>query len=143
MTDHNSIANQTIKEKFVGQHIIMLASQLVADGSKKLLFNDCDIYEVAENLYLETDEEAVDIGYDSIENARMNGADVKEVYEWWFVSSYLFDKLKEHGEVVYNSDYGYLWGRQCTGQAILLDGIISTICSEMEIMDGQKYSWGK
>lgn len=65
--------------------------------------------------------------------------DPQEVYEWWEVSSYLCNKLKEYGEVVI--DHMNLWGRCTTGQAILLDSIISQICYDMEILEGQEHSW--
>ena len=34
-----------------------------------------------------------------------------------------------------------VWGRATTGQAILLDGVISEICSDMEILEGQANEW--
>ena len=59
----------------------------------------------------------------------MEGIDrnFKEIYEWWFVTSWLYEKLKKHNEPVLDCDYGYLWGRTCTGQAISLDGVIEQI----------------
>lgn len=64
-----------------------------------------------------------------------------EIFEWWQVSDWLASKLEEQGECVISS-FG-LWGRCTTGQAILLDGVISRICSEMEILEGQKNEWLK
>jgi len=63
-----------------------------------------------------------------------------EVYEWWAVSSFLADKLSAHGECIIDRHTPY-WGRRSTGQAILLDGVISEICEEMGILDGQANSW--
>lgn len=65
----------------------------------------------------------------------------QEVYEWWLVTSFLGEKLKEHGEVILNNGGDYIWGRCTTGQAIMLDNVISDICADMEILDGQRYSW--
>lgn len=65
-----------------------------------------------------------------------------EIYEHWIVSEYLSEKLKAHGETVAEFKGLTIWGRGCTGQAILLDSVISEICSEMEILDGQKNDWG-
>lgn len=65
----------------------------------------------------------------------------QEVYEWWSVSGYLCEKLKEQGEVVIESEG--IWGRGCSGQAILLDGVITRICSDMEILEFQRNSWAK
>lgn len=65
----------------------------------------------------------------------------QEVYEWWLVTSFLGEKLKEHGEVILNNGSDYIWGRCTTGQAIMLDNVISDICADIEILDGQRYSW--
>jgi hypothetical protein len=67
----------------------------------------------------------------------------QEVFEWWAVSSWLFEKLKEKGCVVVEAGSCHVWGRCTTGQAILLDGVIGRICSEMEILEGQRNSWAK
>lgn len=66
-----------------------------------------------------------------------------EIFEWWIVSEYLYQQLKEEGYPVLDWGNNYYWGRCITGQAILLDYIISKICDDMEIFDGQKYSWAK
>lgn len=55
-----------------------------------------------------------------------------EVYEYWTVSSFLYDKLKAKGEVVADVGSCYVWGRQTTGQAILLDGVICDIYDELQ-----------
>ncbi len=62
-----------------------------------------------------------------------------EIFEWWQVSDFLCVKLKEQGYPVIE-DFN-LWGRTTTGQAILLDGVITKICADMEILQGQKHSW--
>ena len=53
-----------------------------------------------------------------------------EVYEYWAVTSWLADKLKEYGEPV--AEFGLThvwgrWGRGTTGQAIALDYVIEQI----------------
>lgn len=62
-----------------------------------------------------------------------------EIFEWWIVSEFLYRKLKEKGYPVLQWGNNYYWGRCTTGQAILLDYVISSICEEMEILEGQKY----
>jgi len=48
--------------------------------------------------------------------------DEREIFEWWACGSkWIADRLLDHGECVLDNDYGYWWGRQCTGQAIKLD----------------------
>ncbi|UPK67965.1 hypothetical protein [Chitinophaga filiformis] len=64
-----------------------------------------------------------------------------EVYEWWIVSHWLGNKLKDNGEVIIYDGMHTYWGRCTTGQAILLDSVIAEICTEMEILDGQRYAW--
>jgi len=64
-----------------------------------------------------------------------------EIFEWWLISDYLFDKLRDKGYPIIDFSNGYLWGRTTTGQAILLDGIISHICAEMGILEGQENAW--
>ena len=65
----------------------------------------------------------------------------QEVYEWWAVTNWLGDKLKERGEVVIEGWGHWYWGRGNTGQGIALDGVISSICYGMEILEGQKCNW--
>lgn len=65
----------------------------------------------------------------------------QEIFEWWAVSSFLFDKLKEFGYPVVDAGSCYVWGRTTTGQAILLDGVITRICADMEILEGQENAW--
>lgn len=60
----------------------------------------------------------------------------QEVYEWWEVSSYLLEKLRAKGEVVI--PHMNIWGRCRSGQAILLDYVISEICFDNEILEGQE-----
>jgi hypothetical protein len=62
-----------------------------------------------------------------------------EVFEWWAVSTWLAEKLEEEGECIINQES--IWGRQTTGQAILLDYVISKICAKLEILEGQENSW--
>lgn len=67
----------------------------------------------------------------------------QEIFEWWIVTGFLFEKLRDQGEPVIEWQNLHIWGRTTTGQAILLDGVISRICEDMEILDGQKYSWAE
>lgn len=68
--------------------------------------------------------------------------DVNEAYEWWFVTNWFADKLREHGEMIIDG-WHQVWGRTCTGQAILLDGVIGKIAEEMGILVGQRNDWSK
>lgn len=66
-----------------------------------------------------------------------------EIYEYWAVSDYLAEKLKGHGEPVAEIFDFNVWGRGTSGQAILLDYVISKIAEDMEILDGQPNAWEK
>ena len=55
-----------------------------------------------------------------------------EIMEWWLVTPYMAELLKEKGEVIL-SDYGcYWWGRTTSGQALYMDGVIQEIAGQME-----------
>jgi len=67
--------------------------------------------------------------------------ETQEIYEWWLVSNFLARKLEKYGEPILRMHNNIWWGRTCTGQAILLDHVISQICSEMGILEGQENEW--
>lgn len=67
----------------------------------------------------------------------------QEIYTWYRVSGFLYNKLLEYGEPVLDGPNGYYWGRGTFGQAILLDWVISQICADMEILEGQAHDWSK
>lgn len=67
---------------------------------------------------LKTDECLIDYIY-NLEDA--------EVMEWWLVTDWLAERLKEQGGVIID-DYGcYWWGRTCSGQAIYMDAVMTEI----------------
>lgn len=53
--------------------------------------------------------------------------EAKEIYEYWIVTEWFFNKLKQQNEPVIEWENLYIWGRTTTGQAILLDGVIDEI----------------
>lgn len=53
-----------------------------------------------------------------------------EIFEYWAVSDWLGEKLKENKEIVFECLDFVVWGRQTTGQAILLDNVIQKIAIE-------------
>jgi len=65
----------------------------------------------------------------------------QDIYEWWAVSQWLYEKLRDLGYPVLDAGSCYVWGRCTTGQAILLDYAITKICAEMGILEGQENSW--
>lgn len=57
-----------------------------------------------------------------------------EAYEHWIVSDWLADKLEERGEMILRDFLGLtIWGRTCSGQAIMLDGVICDIYDALQV----------
>lgn len=68
-------------------------------------------------------------------------SNVPTIYEWYAVSDWLGKKLSQYGEVVIDAYGKRYWGRQGTGQSIILDSVIEQIAYDLEILEGQRYSW--
>jgi HD superfamily phosphohydrolase len=111
------------------------------EESEEMLENE-EISEFTHERNLENIEEKYASQISKIEEkiSELNDeSEYQEVYEWWMVSGWLCSKLKEHGAVVLEDEN--IWGRCTTGQHMLLDGIISDICEELEILEGQRNEW--
>jgi hypothetical protein len=169
--NHNSAENQRIKEKLVNREVVYCVSNLVWELSKKAEeFEDYteDLYSAFRGLpdFEEaaighgweafTDKFGVECWKDSADDTTWagNAEDVcrefdiatndyePEIFEHWVVSDYLADKLEANGHRVLRDFFGMtIWCRPTTGQAILLDGVISQIAEDMEILEGQKNEW--
>ncbi len=50
--------------------------------------------------------------------------------EWYKVDSWLGKQLIAVGEAVLDCDYGMFWGRQGTGQALIMDGVLQQIAEK-------------
>jgi len=59
-------------------------------------------------------------------------AEPAEVLEWWRVTSWLCEQLRAIGEVVIDNNYGYWWGRTCSGQGLIMDGTLQQIARKFE-----------
>ena len=61
-----------------------------------------------------------------------------EIYEYWLVSPFLGELLREHGEPVLERYGSWVWGRTTSGQSITLDNVIHDISSKItEISDSK------
>lgn len=168
--DYNSNVNQEIKTKFVNREVIYCASTLVSELAKKAEeFPDYqdDLYGAFEGVP-DYKEAANVAGWVKDKKGRFVFEDGKtksdaenwqelcaeqdidvddyapEIFEHLIVTDWLADKLENHGEKVLKDFFGMtIWCRPTTGQAILLDHVISEICAEEEILEGQKYDWSK
>lgn len=117
-------------ERIIEQEIIQCASSFIEHKGFFNMFK-YDPYEVAENLFMDKEELMEYHGYleEEAQEAIDYGNDHKEIFEWWQVSEWLYNKLRNAGQPVMQiDDLGwYYWGRTCTGQAIILDGTIQQI----------------
>jgi hypothetical protein len=171
--DYNSEVNQGIKGRFVDREVIYCVSNLVYELAKKAeCFPDYedelygafqgepDYEEVLEANGWEQleDEFGAEFWRDTNDNMTWTGTAEEvclefgidyddyrpEIYEHWIVSNFLADRLEEKGELILRDFFGMtVWGRACSGQAIKLDGVISEICSDMGILEGQENDWSK
>lgn len=152
----NSTINQRIKGDFVAREVKTCFSyemDAILKASSMLNVRELDLpcYEEIENLYIPTCSNCGE-QYHGCENTinecpkcKTNSieSEAQDILEWWIVTEFLYKDLKEQSEPVLEWGNNYYWGRTCSGQSILLDSVISTICQKMEILDGQKYSCAK
>jgi hypothetical protein len=76
--------------------------------------------------------------------ARTSSTDEIEALEHWIVDSHFGKKLGEFGEMVSSDifpDGWTIWGRTTSGQSISMDYVIAAVACDMQILDGQEYSW--
>ena len=66
--------------------------------------------------------------WDKIENSE----ELDEVYEWWLVTPYMAELLKEKGEVIFEDYDCCWWGRTTYGQALYMDWVIQEISRQTE-----------
>ena len=123
----NSNTNQSIKDQFIQRHLYCNVNTMVEYIIQKG-FEDSNapftIDDIA-NFYIEDEE--------------TGESEMQEVFQWFIVSEFLAEKLKEKGEPIIEEEN--IWGRGTFGQAVLLDYVITEICAEMQILENQEYSW--
>lgn len=80
--------------------------------------------------------------FSSVEIDELTGCE-GDANEWWAVTPWLYEKLKEAGAITIE-EY-HLWGRIDTSDKLPVyeDEFILEICKDLEILDGQKNSWAK
>lgn len=98
------------------------------------MFTDMTANEITDRLILDNQNLVVEelMRHDeSLLDSLQNFNDSTEVLEWWLVTPYMAELLKEKGEVIL-SDYDcYWWGRQTSGQALYMDGVIQEIAEQI------------
>ena len=124
-----NIKKQQKLSDFVSREVYVNQTMLIGE----LMKDDKIELEDVKN-YFKTDKELKDNGYKTKKErkeARDNGEDVNEIYEWWAVSGWLLDKLEAKGAPVLRTDLGEWWGRTTTGQAISMDWVIEQIFDDL------------
>ena len=126
----NGIA-QDIARDFISPHIYRNQSYLVTDLMKQEI--EGFYYDDIENQYLtdeeiELDENSKEITSDMLDDFRYDNP--QEILEWYLVSDWFLDRLREINEPIIDNDYGEYWGRCCTGQSICLDYNIQELAYE-------------
>jgi len=82
------------------------------------------------NQVLREFKEQTDVG-DEIEDfvgiaSRERGREIT-VYEWWLVSNDFAYAAKEEGEIIVDTPFGAIWGRQYNGPLIAMDLCVESI----------------
>lgn len=164
--DSNTVSNQQIKEAFVREHVLCNVTNLmrINNVAHRMIeetdyrrWNDIDFLpyspEDIQNYQYEECEEcgSDDLKIDGDEYVCMGcgyaseecSYGIHEIPEWWVVSSLLGDMLLEKKKVILKTNGYHVWGRQGTGQSIILDSIIDRICINLEILENQnnEFKW--
>ena len=114
-----------------GRHDLPAPVQMLSDGGREAgkVGNPMDAQRIVQNCVLKNQSTVIE------EMIRANLISEEYLYpfaddvmEWWLIDSWLAERLKAQGEVIIE-EYGcYWWGRQSSGQAIYMDGVIQEIC---------------
>lgn len=104
-------------DQMVGRNVLynqtMLVEAALASEDQKMKQLGFDL-DLVENLYIEEDGDV----------------EVVEVFSWYLVTPWLFERLQDKKEVVLGTEGGYYWGRSCFGQQIVMDSVIESIFNE-------------
>lgn len=151
-----------IKETFVSLHVYACASQMISELQETELSEDInqlfyyteDYEQMVDDFFYNKAEEEIkeildeydvenitDLDYPEFVRDKDMNIIYREPYEFWIVSDYLFNNLKENGYIVAEFLGFNIWGRETTGQAISLDYAISQITEQMQILEGQQNEW--
>ena len=114
---NNTSETEQKAENILSKSVFQCHSYLIHDLLEKNIFHHDDIL----NLY-KSEQELLDEGFNMNEIKAGECDDVKEVYEWWAIDNWLTEEFEKMGEVLLKNEYGSWWGRQATGQMIIMDG---------------------
>lgn len=134
-------------ERFVSSEILACQSTLVDEALKREFFSLDEV----ENLYRPFEGKefsdtpcfscnqmvaCLDTQTGECERCFEDNQEPQEIYEWWLITGWFAEKLKQTGEPILDNEYGIWWGRCCTGQAIFMDGVILKLYDETMQYEG-------
>lgn len=121
-------AGETADDPIEGFNLCEDVDNLYPDPS------DWDIEECRDwlNDHVEIGSMDADSDVDNWRQEVTDNAEAAEIMEWWAVTSALCVNLRSIGEPVLDNDYGYWWGRTCTGQSVIMDGTIQRVVDLIE-----------
>lgn len=153
---YNSSINQKIKMEFIKDTVLCNVTNMVTyilsastyDNNSIFSYEDITNYyidnsseiEELENELNNTDleDEKEDLQF-KIDELKQEQETPQEFFECYIVTGFLANRLKEKNNLILEDEN--IWLRGTFGQFISLDHVISEICFEMEILEGQKNSW--
>jgi len=150
----NSPNNQALKRDFVHNEVYTCISDMAQylfdyDGEKYASYDDfSNTYEIKCPHCLERLgdwDELLDFDEDTMQETHLcpycykdipdePDSEPVEILEYYLVSPWLGVRLRQNGECVLPRYGAWIWGRQCSGQAILLDRVISVICNDLDLL---------
>lgn len=104
-------------ERLIDDQVFCCQSSLVEEALKQDWFQFNDI----SNLYETCKDSGETLCLDCKRHDGCSQEELKEVFEWYAVSTWLGKELIKRGAVVLDNDYGVWYGRECTGQAMSMD----------------------
>ena len=133
---------RTLIEKIINVEILTLANEL----AEHHLYNDEYLIDNVENLYYEFESashgkyecnECTNIGVVNDDGICINCFDDsdtkhKEIFQWFIVSDWLYEKLNKQGEPVVEIKGVYFWGRCGYGYSLENEWCLKRIVKELE-----------
>jgi|11BtaG_2_1085332.scaffolds.fasta_scaffold00001_7 hypothetical protein len=129
MLNDQSAEAQNFLEKHVHARANLLIKELLEKGQRDWDLTSQQWYE---DLFCQYEEDfdiwKVDEDYEGTNYCPPEpDPKVREPFEFWIVSDYFANKLKDNGHLVTNHWGFWIWGRETTGQSILIDYVFQKI----------------
>lgn len=114
---------------FLAQSILARANVLIYELLENLPLHGVSLYDQPwyEDLFLQ---------YQEKENSSEE-TEIREPLEFWIVSDNFAHKLKQENELLTNHWGFWIWGRETSGQSILIDYVFQKIFNDHKILREQ------